>query len=311
MKLVNAFTFALVLILTAQICFAESGITAFEPNRTPFVIRANHEEFDYRISPLFVLPSTPVTFEIPIGSSCSSSAGKFIERSLRLCRWVSPNQNGLYQMHLQHPNEPPTLFQIFVVHPFSNLKNEMLNGYKIGRYPDRDLKGPDEDPNAYDKPIGFIEVTKENEHTLLSPHFTLGQFVCKQDEGYPKYIVLKEKLILKLERILEEINTQGIRTDSLYVMSGYRTPYYNKKIENVTFSRHIFGDAADIFIPQEIVTAPKRSPLQKAEFIYTLVERLEQKSVLNRLIGGMGFYKATNSHPPFVHVDVRGRSARW
>jgi hypothetical protein len=27
--------------------------------------------------------------------------------------------------------------------------------------------------------------------------------------------------------------------------------------------------------------------------------------------GGMGFYQGTSAHPPFVHVDVRGSTARW
>jgi len=25
----------------------------------------------------------------------------------------------------------------------------------------------------------------------------------------------------------------------------------------------------------------------------------------------MGFYPSTSTHPPFVHVDVRGTKARW
>ena len=31
-------------------------------------------------------------------------------------------------------------------------------------------------------------------------------------------------------------------------MSGYRTPFYNRSIGNQTrFSRHVYGDAADIY----------------------------------------------------------------
>ena len=93
-----------------------------------------------------------------------------------------------------------------------------------------------------------MEVTRENASTWISPHFQLGQFVCKAGGGYPKYIVLKEKLILKLERIIEEMNLNGTGCKTLHIMSGYRTPWYNAKIGNVAYSRHIYGDAADIYI---------------------------------------------------------------
>ena len=29
------------------------------------------------------------------------------------------------------------------------------------------------------------------------------------------------------------------------------------------------------------------------------------------LVGGIGVYKATSAHGPFVHIDVRGTRARW
>ena len=32
---------------------------------------------------------------------------------------------------------------------------------------------------AYNRPRGFIEVTRENLGTWVSPHFRLAQFVCK------------------------------------------------------------------------------------------------------------------------------------
>jgi hypothetical protein len=29
------------------------------------------------------------------------------------------------------------------------------------------------------------------------------------------------------------------------------------------------------------------------------------------LVGGLGIYRSTENHGPFVHVDVRGTIARW
>jgi uncharacterized protein YcbK (DUF882 family) len=123
---------------------------------------------------------------------------------------------------------------------------------------------------------------------IQSPHFRLKQFLCKQNGGYPKYLVLKEALPPKMELILQRLNAKGYRCDSFHVMSGYRTPYYNKAIGNVKYSRHIYGGAADIFI-----------------------DELYGKSYYIKFMGGLARYKKTLNHDPFVHLDVRGRRARW
>jgi hypothetical protein len=39
------------------------------------------------------------------------------------------------------------------------------------------------------------------------------------------------------------------------------------------------------------------------------VNRVEE--AYPELIGGLGMYKATRQHGPFIHVDVRGNRARW
>ena len=120
--------------------------------------------------------------------------------------------------------------------PANAVRNGYLNDYRIGHYPP-----PLRNLSAYKAPIGFIEVTPANISTLISPHFTLGQFLCKQAGGYPKYLVLQPALLSKLEGLLLEVNDRGIKTDSFVVMSGYRTPYYNAAIANVPSSYHVYG----------------------------------------------------------------------
>jgi len=93
-------------------------------------------------------------------------------------------------------------------------------------------------------------VTEENQDTMVSPHFTLKQFACNQDSGFPKYLVLRERLVLKLEDILEKVNKHAYRCDTFHIMSGYRTPYYNELNGNVKHSMHLWGGAADIFIDE-------------------------------------------------------------
>src|SRR5206468_6404073 len=134
----------------------------------------------------------------------------------------------------------------FEMVPATAVKKGLLNGYRIGAYPAKPLKG---NP-LYVPAAGFIEVTKDNQETKVSPHFMLKQFLCKEDTSkrFPKYIVLQPRLLLKLEAILEEVNTLGFHVDTFHVMSAYRTPYYNHAIGDVKYSMHQWGSAADIFI---------------------------------------------------------------
>jgi hypothetical protein len=48
-----------------------------------------------------------------------------------------------------------------------------------------------------------------------------------------------------------------------------------------------------------------------AEWLAALAVSLEEGDAGERLKGGVGQYGATDTHGPFVHVDVRQRSARW
>jgi uncharacterized protein YcbK (DUF882 family) len=101
-------------------------------------------------------------------------------------------------------------------------------------------------------------------------------------------------------------------------MSGYRTPYYNKLIGNVKYSRHLWGGAADIFIDEhpedgmmDDLNGDGRIDCHDAAVLYDIIDQMYGKPWYERFLGGLGRYEKTNSHGPFVHVDVRGFRARW
>ena len=48
-----------------------------------------------------------------------------------------------------------------------------------------------------------------------------------------------------------------------------------------------------------------------ADVIYELVDRQYVKPWYQRFVGGLGRYKRSATHPPFVHIDARGSHARW
>jgi hypothetical protein len=230
-----------------------------------------------------------------------------LEAMDRRWTWTAPATPGLYPIHVISSDQRDSVtIQAFVLVPFAHLRGEYLNGYHIGRYPARPLRGLD----IYRAPAGFIEVTRDNEDVFVSQHFQLKQFVCKQAGGYPRYIVLDEQLVQRLERLLELVNASGYSVSTFHVMSGYRTPAYNRAIGNVLYSRHTWGSAADIFLDEDHdgrmddLNRDGRSDVRDAEVLYRLFDGTQST-------GGLGKYRSTEAHGPFVHVDIRDRRARW
>ena len=232
-----------------------------------------------------------------------------LEAMDRRWTWTAPGTPGLYPIHVVSSDQRDSVtIQAFVLVPFANLHGEYLKGYHIGRYPARALRGL----AIYRSPVGFIEVTRANENAFVSPHFQLKQFVCKQgtEGGYPKYVVLSEELLQRLEQLLALVNASGYSASTFYVMSGYRTPAYNHALGNVLYSRHTFGSAADIFIDEnhdgrmDDLNGDGRSDERDAEVLYRLFDGPQSS-------GGLGKYHETRAHGPFVHVDIRDRRARW
>jgi hypothetical protein len=253
---------------------------------------------------MFVLPDSRVSIDAvggPAGDyAMSTQEGISEQLGPRHWRWTAPSRPGIATLRFVGPGRSGDSdvidLRAFVMVPASSSKRGVLNGYRIGNYPPT-LNG---DP-LYRAPAGFVEVTPDNENTKVSPHFTLKQFICKEDAAkrFPKYVVVQERLPLTLEALVERVNTIGFKADALHVMSAYRTPYYNRAIGDVKYSMHQFGGAADVYVDG-----------LDAGVLHDEIARMMAADPM-RLQGGLGLYPATNAHPPFVHVDVRGKAARW
>ena len=203
---------------------------------------------------------------------------------------------------------------LFTMVPASKIKKGYLNGYRIGEYPSKPYKNLPQ----YRPPKGFIELPDSTYDIAVSPHFTLRQFICKQTGGYPQYLIVRTELLLKLELVLQQVNRKGYRCSTFHVMSGFRTPYYNKAIGNVKYSRHQWGGAADIFIDEnprdgqlDDLTGDNKIDWRDAAVIYDIIDNLHDKKWYRPYVGGLGRYRRTKNHGPFVHIDVRGFRARW
>jgi hypothetical protein len=200
--------------------------------------------------------------------------------------------------------------------PFTEKQRGRVGTYRMGSWPG-ELRTMS--PN-YGNPAGFIEVTLENRDTQVSRHFRLRDFLTKdQATVWPKYLVLQEGLLDKLELVIHELRTSGHRVSHMTVMSGFRTPQYNEQGVGsggrASASRHQYGDAADVFVDNDRngvmddLNGDGRVNTRDAQVLAQAAERVESRHP--ELVGGIGIYPANSAHGPFVHVDVRGNRARW
>ncbi|MFN0117374.1 MAG: D-Ala-D-Ala carboxypeptidase family metallohydrolase [Elusimicrobiota bacterium] len=297
----------------------DSMIKSFDTEKANFSVRYKNEVTNWKVAPLFVLPGETVLIDIPHANSdqffsFQADFGQVDYHSPSLWSWTAPKQSGIATIVIGKTDSTEKIqINAFILVPAKKIKNGLLNGYKIGSYPivSKDKK------NLYPYPDGFVEVTPENKNTLVSPHFSIGEFICKQAGRYPKYVALKEKLIFKLEYILETVNLEGIPCEKLTVMSGFRTPHYNRSLRNAKLSRHMFGDAADVYIDNnrdgnmDDLNHDGQVNQKDAEILSQIVLALNQDPSFKPLQGGIGHYRATHSHGPFVHVDTRGVLKEW
>lgn len=206
---------------------------------------------------------------------------------------------------------------LIVMKPFSAKVDGRIGNYRLGNWP-YEGRAP-RSPN-YATPKGFIEVTRENFGTKVSEHFSVGQFLTKdQSDVWPKYLVLDRRLIDKLELTIAELNRMGHPVKNFSVMSGFRTPQYNERGVGAggrsSVSRHQYGDASDVYPDDngdgrlDDLNRDGKVDLKDAHILASAAEAVEKNNPA--LVGGIGIYPATSAHGPFVHIDTRGTRARW
>ncbi|MFH2051547.1 MAG: D-Ala-D-Ala carboxypeptidase family metallohydrolase [bacterium] len=306
-------------ILVAAFLAVQGQAAPFADGRAGFEVRFRNLVIPYEVAAIFVMPGESIELEVvdpePGAVFTLAANGPVTERGRAKWSWMVPTAPGFEEIRITETASGRVMvLNVGILVPRSKVAGGVLNGYRMGDYPDVPLKGL----SIYLPPAGFIEMTPENEYLKVSPHFTLGQFQCKQGGEYPKYIVLRTRLLLKLELILEEVNRRGYPCDTFAILSGYRTPQYNHAIGNVKYSRHVWGGAADIFIDSDPVDGTMddlngdgKNTIADAAVLYALIDHLYGEPWYSPFVGGLGQYRKTTAHGPFVHVDVRGFRARW
>lgn len=243
--------------------------------------------------------------------------GELEKRGDRQWHWTAPYAPGTSGvLEIADVNTSGRHFELstFVLVPAQQVIDGFVGEFRFDAYPSGQ---PMTESKNYSAPIGFVKVTEENRDRNVSPRFKIGQFVSKQEGDWPKYIAPGTRLYLKLEALLDAVHGAGFEAETLHIMSGYRTPYYNRSIGNVEFSRHIYGDAADVFVDinedgyMDDLNGDGTVNWDDAATMASWLETLLEQPTFAPLVGGLGIYHGNQYHGPFIHLDSRGHDARW
>jgi len=228
---------------------------------------------------------------------------------------VAFGEPGVHPLAVPAPDGAPLV--VVSLAPFVATARGRQQGYRVGSWP---AAGRAMTDARYSAPAGYIPVTLENAATQVSKRFQLRDFLTHDQQAvWPKVLVLRSVLVDKLELIGDELERRGL-PGRLHVMSGFRTPQYNAqgvgpKGGRASESRHMYGDAADVFVDadgdgvMDDLDGDGRITVHDAQLLFAAAEGVEASHP--DLVGGLSAYPATSAHGPFVHVDVRGTRARW
>lgn len=263
-------------------------------------------------------PGGTIADSLPTGAVATFSSGASRVRADSGQSVTTPIMPGIWSVALAVGDaiRPVADFSVITLKPASAERGGRIGLYFIGKWPSARKTAR----ATYTPPSGFIEVTPEKQDTYLSDHLRLRDFLPHdQANVWPKYIVVNLNLVDKLELVMTDLEAHGIPAQGIRVLSGFRTPQYNRNGGDPTgrasLSRHMYGDAADIFIDNDgngsmdDLNHDGRINLNDARAVLAAVNRVE--AAHPSLIGGCGVYPGTSAHGPFTHIDTRGYPARW
>ena len=248
--------------------------------------------------------------------AAQATGGALVQTGPTAWTWTAPAEPGVSRLRVTGASadgaDAAMTLHLLTLVPFDH-SADAIGDFPIGDYADEPMGG---DP-IYDEPPGFIRVTEATADLPVSPHFRLGQFLAKQEGGWPKYLLVEPLMLLKLERLHAAVRAAGVPTQ-LAVLSGYRTPAYNASIGNDTiYSRHLYGDAADVYVDadgdgmMDDLDGDGEVTRADAEWLAGLAGGLAEVPEIDVAQGGVGVYGPAPHRGPFVHVDTRGQPVRW
>ena len=239
-----------------------------------------------------------------VGDTALTTAAK----PLAGARVLAPGKAGFYKLALvkEDQHRPIEGLTLAVLVPFEEKEGGMLRGYRIGTYLSERVRGKTPVPE------GFLEITPADLNIPITKRLRVGDFLNHDQKGvWPAYAAVNPKLLDKLELVIAEIarwhGDRAIVNLSIDVHSGFRTPDRNRRIRRAAKdSQHQYGDAADVAID---ANGDGKLTAMDSRMVGLAVEIVELKHP--NLVGGLGIYTSGHASTNYVHIDVRGRRARW
>lgn len=310
----------LFLVLITAVSFSVNA-QKFDNSHADFSIVYNDFKIPFQSFSIFVMPGEAIEIYIAEenrNKNYSIELGGGTFESNKSFKWQAPSKSGYYPVVIRenkgNGRTSEIKLNVFVLYPWKQKNGEYLDGFKIGNYP----QIPADKSLYYSRPEGFLKIEKSLIDLNLTPHFKMRQFLTNQTSNLPQYIVLKESLLLKLEYFLAEVNKAGYQAETFGIVSVYRTPYLNKKIgNNSSLSRHLFGDAADIYIDNsgdcwmDDLNGDGQSNILDANLLYDLAKKFDENPKYSKLQGGLSSYRGNGVRGPFIHIDTRGFHVSW
>ncbi|MEO8193557.1 MAG: D-Ala-D-Ala carboxypeptidase family metallohydrolase, partial [Gemmatimonadales bacterium] len=133
-----------------------------------------------------------------------------------------------------------------------------------------------------------------------------------RQETWPRYAAVSPRLLDKIELVIAELarwhggSVEEVKL-ALDVHSGFRAPDHNRRVRRAaTDSQHQYGDAADVAID---ANGDGKYTAVDSRMVGLAVEIVELKHP--GLVGGLGIYTSGHARTTYVHIDARGKRARW
>ena len=126
----------------------------------------------------------------------------------------------------------------------------------------------------------------------LSKNFKKSEFKCRDGAHVPDDLMDNVRELVENLQIIREAIDKPV-----HIISGYRTPKYNRRIGGARRSQHMKAKAADIVVKN-------LKPIELRKIIIDLISEGKIKKGLMKH-GGIGLYKT------FLHYDIRNKKVRW
>ncbi len=102
---------------------------------------------------------------------------------------------------------------------------------------DYNYPAPYQGSSQYLPPVRFLDIDAQDPDLKLAPNFVLSEFLSSAKGPYG---VLQGPFMERMQTLRDTVAAP------VYVTSGFRSPGYNAGIGGAEYSRHLYGDAADI-----------------------------------------------------------------